>query len=136
LNDTKAPAAVDTKVKRKKGKRSVPVGVAHIYASFNNTIVSITDPSGGIVAWASAGSCGFKGSRKSTPYASQVAGSTAADKAKEAGVRQVSVLVTGPGSGRESAVRSLALAGIQVTSIKDITPMPHNGCRPRKSRRV
>ncbi|HMO02122.1 MAG TPA: 30S ribosomal protein S11 [Oligoflexia bacterium] len=135
--DGASKGAVASKaVKRKKVKKTVPVGIAHIHATFNNTIVSITDPAGGVVSWASAGSGGFKGSRKSTPFAAQVAGETAARKAKELGMRQISVIVKGPGSGRESALRALALSGLQVLVIKDRTPIPHNGCRPRKSRRV
>jgi len=126
----KAPA------RKKKTKKNVPVGIAHILASFNNTIVTITDPSGGVVAMSSAGSNGFKGSRKSTPFAAQVAGEAAARKAREVGMRSLSVLIRGPGAGRESALRALHQAGLSVTSIKDITPIPHNGCRPRKSRRV
>lgn len=122
--------------KRKKVKNNVPVGVAHVHATFNNTIVTITDPAGNVIASSSAGANGFKGSRKSTPFAAQVAGDIAARKAKEAGVRTVSVKIKGPGSGRESALRALHLAGLQVTLIKDITPVPHNGCRARKSRRV
>ena len=122
--------------RKKKVKKSIPVGVAHICATFNNTIVSITDPNGNLVSWASSGSTGFKGSRKSTPFAAQVAGETAAQKAKEMGMRSVSVLVKGPGSGRESALRAIHSSGIAVTLIKDITPVPHNGCRPRKSRRI
>ena len=135
MNDPKAATTAGT-TRKKKVKRNVPVGVAHIHATFNNTIVTITDPSGGVVSWSSAGSNGFKGSRKSTPFAAQIAGENAARKAKEAGVRSVSVLVRGPGSGRESALRALYAAGLNVTVIKDITPVPHNGCRPRKSRRV
>lgn len=126
----------NTAVKKKKVKRNVPVAVAHVHATFNNTIVTITDPAGNVIASSSSGANGFKGSRKSTPFAAQVAGDTAARKAKEAGVRTVSVRIKGPGSGRESALRSLHLAGLQVTLIKDITPVPHNGCRARKSRRV
>jgi len=122
--------------RKKKVKKNVPVGVAHIHATFNNTIVTITDPAGGVVSWASAGSNGFKGSRKSTPFAAQVAGEVAAQKAKESGMRSISVLVKGPGAGRESALRALATTGLNITLIKDITPIPHNGCRPRKSRRV
>ena len=129
-------AATPTATKKKKVKRTVPVGVAHIHATFNNTIVTISDPSGQVLAWSSAGASGFKGSRKSTPFAAQVAGESAARRARDAGVKTVSVLVKGPGSGRESALRALALSGLQITSIKDITPIPHNGCRPRKSRRV
>ena len=123
-------------LKKKKVKRNVPVGVAHVHATFNNTIVTITDPQGGVVSWSSSGCNGFKGSRKSTPFAAQVAGETAARKAKEAGMRSVSILVKGPGSGRESALRAIATAGLNVTLIKDITPIPHNGCRARKGRRV
>ncbi len=123
-------------VKRKKTKRNVPVGIAYIHATFNNTIVTITDPTGGVVAWSSAGCNGFKGSRKSTPFAAQMAGEDAARKARESGVRTVSVIVRGPGSGRESALRALGIAGLQVTQIRDCTPVPHNGCRARKSRRV
>jgi small subunit ribosomal protein S11 len=108
----------------------------HILASFNNTIVTVTDPTGGVVSWSSAGACGFRGSRKSTPYAAQVAAETAARKAQEQGVRQVDVFVKGPGSGREAAIRSLQGAGLHVTSITDVTPIPHNGCRPPKRRRV
>jgi small subunit ribosomal protein S11 len=122
--------------KKKKVKWNVPVGIAHVHATFNNTIVTITDPAGNVIASSSSGANGFKGSRKSTPFAAQVAGDTAARKAKEAGVRTVSVRIKGPGSGRESALRALHLAGLQVTLIKDITPVPHNGCRARKSRRV
>jgi len=122
--------------RKKKVKKNVPVGVACIHATFNNTIVTITDLNGNVVSWSSAGCSGFKGSRKSTPFAAQVAGETAARKAREAGVRSVSVLIKGPGSGRESALRALHSAGLNVTLIKDVTPVPHNGCRPRKSRRV
>jgi small subunit ribosomal protein S11 len=122
--------------KKKKVKKNVPVGIAHVHATFNNTIVTITDPAGNVIASSSSGANGFKGSRKSTPFAAQVAGDTAARKAKEAGVRTVSVRIKGPGSGRESALRALHLAGLQVTLIRDITPVPHNGCRARKSRRV
>jgi small subunit ribosomal protein S11 len=136
LSETQTKTAPAAGARKKKTKKNVPVGVAHIYATFNNTIVSITDPSGAVVSWSSSGSNGFKGSRKSTPFAAQVAGENAARKAKEAGVRAVTVLIKGPGAGRESALRALHLSGIQVTAIKDITPVPHNGCRPRKSRRV
>lgn len=131
-----APVKTATVVKKKKTKRNIPVGVAHIHATFNNTIVSITDPQGNLVSWSSAGCNGFKGSRKSTPFAAQVAGENAARKAREVGMKSVSVLVKGPGSGRESALRAIHTVGLGVTSIKDITPLPHNGCRPRKSRRV
>jgi small subunit ribosomal protein S11 len=129
-------AATSAGAKKKKVKRNVPVGIAHVHATFNNTIVTITDPAGNVIASSSSGANGFKGSRKSTPFAAQVAGDNAARKAKEAGVRTVSVRIKGPGSGRESALRALHLAGLQVTLIKDITPVPHNGCRARKSRRV
>lgn len=129
-------AKTTTTTKKKKTKKNVPTGVAHIHATFNNTIVTITDPNGGVVSWSSAGSNGFKGSRKSTPFAAQVAGENAARKAKEAGMRSITVFVKGPGSGRESALRALYSAGLNVSLIKDITPVPHNGCRPRKSRRV
>lgn len=128
--------ATTTTTKKKKVRKNVPVGVAHIRATFNNTIVSITDPTGNVVAWASPGGSGFKGSRKSTPFAAQVAGETAARKARECGMRSVSVLIKGPGSGRESALRAIHNSGLAVTSIRDITPVPHNGCRPRKNRRV
>ncbi len=124
------------KVRKKKDKKSVPVGVAHVDASFNNTIITFTDPSGNCIAWGSAGAAGFKGSRKSTPFAAQVAAEVASKKAIENGMRTVNVLVSGPGTGRESAVRAIAQTGIRVTSIKDITPIPHNGCRPSKRRRV
>lgn len=122
--------------RKKKEKRNVPHGVAHIQSTFNNTIVTITDPKGNTVAWASAGTQGFKGSRKSTPFASQLAAEDAARKAKEMGMRKIDVLIKGPGAGREAALRALATAGLQVTLIKDVTPIPHNGCRPPKRRRV
>ncbi len=124
------------KVSRKKEKKNIPVGVAHIQSTFNNTIVTITDPTGGVISWSSEGVVGFKGSRKSTPFAAQMAGEDAAKKAIEQGMRSVEVYVKGPGSGRESALRSLQSAGLSVTLIKDVTPIPHNGCRPRKRRRV
>ena len=114
----------------------MPAGVVHIQATFNNTIVSITDPKGNVVSWSSAGAMGFKGSRKGTPFAAQVAGEDTARKAKEHGVKRVEVYVNGPGSGREAAIRSLQAAGLQVSIIKDVTPIPHNGCRPPKRRRV
>jgi len=133
--------ATDTKVenkvvKKKKAKKVSPTGVAHIFASFNNTIVSITDPTGNVISWSSTGANGFKGSRKSTPFAAQVTGELAARKARDLGVKTVSILIKGPGSGRESAVRAIYTAGLAVSSIRDITAVPHNGCRPRKSRRV
>jgi small subunit ribosomal protein S11 len=114
----------------------VPHGQAHIQASFNNTIVTVTDPQGNTVAWSSSGSVGFKGSRKSTPYAAQLAASATARQAMDMGMREVDVYVKGPGPGRESAIRSLQAAGMKVTSITDVTPLPHNGCRPPKKRRV
>jgi small subunit ribosomal protein S11 len=117
-------------------KKNIPRGQAHILASFNNTIITITDPQGGVIAWSSAGACGFRGSRKSTPYAAQIAAETASRKAQEFGVRQVDVFVKGPGSGREAAIRALQGAGLHVASITDVTPIPHNGCRPPKRRRV
>src|SRR6478735_3729816 len=125
-----------TVVKKRKTKKNVPMGVAHIQATFNNTIVTITDLNGEVVAWSTAGAKGFKGSRKSTPFAAQVAAEEAARKAMDAGMRSISVLVKGPGSGRESAVRALSAAGLKVNLLKDITPVPHNGCRPPKRRRV
>src|SRR4051794_1886407 len=121
---------------KKKEKKNVPFGHVHIQASFNNTIVTFTDTIGNVLAWSSSGSLGFRGSRKGTPFAAQQASLTAANKAKESGLRTVEVRVAGPGSGRESAVRALATAGIEVRAIKDVTPMPHNGCRPPKKRRV
>ena len=121
---------------KKREKRSVPVGVVFVQASFNNTIVTITDPQGNVICWSSAGSLGFRGSRKGTPFAAQQAALTAANKASESGLRVVEVRVSGPGSGRESAVRALSTAGIEVRAIKDVTPIPHNGCRPPKKRRV
>lgn len=124
------------KVSRKKEKKNIPSGVAHIQATFNNTIVTITDPTGGVVSWSSAGVVGFKGSRKSTPFAAQLAAEDAAKKALDHGMRSVEVYVKGPGSGRESALRALQSAGLNVVMIKDVTPIPHNGCRPRKRRRV
>lgn len=126
--------------KRQRGKRrekkNVPRGQAHIQSTFNNTIITITDPSGNVVSWASAGQNGFKGSRKSTPYAAQITAEQAARRAMENGMRSVEVYVKGPGAGRESAVRSLQSNGLQVTAITDVTPIPHNGCRPPKRRRV
>src|ERR1700733_14823665 len=121
---------------RKRERKNVTHGVAHVKSSFNNTIVSISDQDGNVLAWASAGNVGFKGSRKSTPFAAQMAAEQCAKRAMEHGVRRVDVLVRGPGSGRETAVRSLAASGIEVTGIKDVTPIPHNGCRPKKRRRV
>ena len=133
----KAPAKAGKKKSfKKKEKRIVHTGVVHIQATFNNTIVTITDQEGGTVAWSSAGSLGFRGSRKGTPFAAQQASLTAANKAVEGGLRSVEVRVSGPGSGRESAIRALSTAGIEVRAIKDVTPIPHNGCRPPKKRRV
>src|SRR5512136_3124320 len=122
--------------KRRKTKKMVSEGVAHIHSTFNNTIITITDPVGNVVAWSSAGSVGFKGSRKGTPFAAQLAAESAAKKAMESGLRTVQVFVKGPGAGRESALRSLQAAGFAVSLIKDVTPIPHNGCRPPKRRRV
>ena len=131
------PAAADrATARRKKAKRTVPEGVAHIHSTFNNTIVTITDPTGNVVSWASAGNVGFKGSRKGTPFAAQLAAEAAAKRAIEAGMRTVQVFVKGPGAGRESALRSLQAAGFTISLIKDVTPIPHNGCRPPKRRRV
>lgn len=120
----------------KRDKKSIYSGAAYIQATFNNTMVSITDPIGGVIAWASAGHLGFKGSRKGTPYAAQMAAETAAKKAIDAGMKQVDVYVKGPGAGRESAIRALQAAGLDINLIKDVTPVPHNGCRPPKRRRV
>src|SRR2546421_12661148 len=133
----KAPAkSTKKKTFKKKEKKNVPFGTVHIQASFNNTIVTFTDPLGNVLAWSSSVSLGFRGSRKGTPFAAQQASLTAANKAKDAGLRSVEVNVSGPGAGRESAVRALATAGLDVRTIKDKTPMPHNGCRPPKKRRV
>jgi small subunit ribosomal protein S11 len=128
-----APAAAP---RRRRTRRSVPEGIAHVHATFNNTIVTITDPQGLVVSWSSAGSVGFKGSRKGTPFAAQMAAEAAARKSADFGMRAVIVYVKGPGGGRESAVRALQAAGLGVISIKDVTPIPHNGCRPPKRRRV
>ncbi|MCB0310615.1 MAG: 30S ribosomal protein S11 [Bdellovibrionales bacterium] len=128
--------AEERAVKKKKTKRTIPNGIAYIHATFNNTIVTITDPNGNVVCSSSSGANGFKGSRKSTPFAAQVAGEVAARKAREVGMRSVIVRVKGPGAGRESALRALHTNGLNVSLIKDCTPVPHNGCRPRKSRRV
>lgn len=125
-----------TKTARKKVKKNVPVGVAHVRSTFNNTIVTITDPTGNVLSWSSAGAQGFKGSRKSTPFAAQQAAEDAANKAMEHGVKTVSVFVKGPGSGREAALRALAAVGLKISLIRDVTPIPHNGCRPPKRRRV
>lgn len=133
---TKPSAADRGTARRKKTKRAVPEGVAHIHSTFNNTIVTITDPTGNVVSWASAGNVGFKGSRKGTPFAAQLAAEAAAKRAIDAGMRTVQVFVKGPGAGRESALRSLQAAGFTISLIKDVTPIPHNGCRPPKRRRV
>jgi small subunit ribosomal protein S11 len=121
---------------RRRDRKNVEVGVAHIRSTFNNTIVTITDPHGNAISWSSAGALGFKGSRKSTPFAAQMAAETAAKTAMEHGMRSLEVLVKGPGAGREAAIRSLQAAGLEVNMIKDVTPIPHNGCRPPKRRRV
>jgi small subunit ribosomal protein S11 len=133
----KAPAK-QTKKKafKKREKKNIPVGLVHVQATFNNTIITFTDTIGNVVAWSSSGSLGFRGSRKGTPFAAQQASLTAANKARESGMRTVDVKVAGPGAGRESAVRALSTAGIEVKSIRDVTPIPHNGCRPPKKRRV
>jgi small subunit ribosomal protein S11 len=125
-----------TKKFKKKERKHVPHGLAHIQASFNNTIVTISDPSGNVVSWKSSGSLGFRGSRKGTPFAAQQAAMNAANAARDHGMRSLDVRVSGPGSGRESAVRALAAAGLDVRVIRDVTPIPHNGCRPPKRRRV
>lgn len=121
---------------KKRVKKNIQSGVAHVTATFNNTIVSITDVSGNVVSWSSAGTCGFKGSRKSTPFAAQLAAEDAAKKAMDHGMRNIEVYVKGPGAGRESALRALNSAGFKISLIRDVTPVPHNGCRPRKRRRV
>ena len=121
---------------RRRVRKNIPVGVAHIKSSFNNTIVTLTDREGNVIAWESAGGAGFKGSRKSTPFAAQMAAENCARKAQEHGMKKVDVFVKGPGSGRETAIRSLQAAGLEVTGIRDVTPQAHNGCRPRKRRRV
>jgi small subunit ribosomal protein S11 len=124
------------KDRKKKEKRIVPHGIAHIQATFNNTLITIADPEGNVVSWSSAGRIGFKGSRKGTPFAAQVAGQNAAHGARDVGMRSIEVQVTGPGGGRESAIRALGSSGLAIKSIRDVTPIPHNGCRPRKRRRV
>ena len=122
--------------RRRREKKSVPQGHAYVQSTFNNTIITLTDPQGNVIAWGSAGTAGFKGARKGTAYAAQMAAYDAARRAKEHGLRQIEVYVRGPGSGREAAVRSLQASGLTVTSIRDVTPIPHNGCRPPKKRRV
>lgn len=122
--------------KKKKEKKNVPTGIVHIKATFNNTLVTVTDPAGNVIAWSSAGVQGFKGSRKGTPFAAQMAATDAAKKAMEHGMRSVDVYVKGPGAGREAALRAVQAAGLQVNLIRDVSPIPHNGCRPPKRRRV
>jgi small subunit ribosomal protein S11 len=129
-------AKAKQKKARRREKKNVPHGQAHIKSTFNNTIVTITDLQGNTLSWASAGNVGFKGSRKSTPFAAQLAAEAAARRAQEHGLQRVDVFVKGPGSGRETAIRSLAAAGLEIVGINDVTPVPHNGCRPRKRRRV
>ncbi len=131
-----APAKGKKKAFKKKERKNVPFGIAHIQASFNNTLVTIADSEGKVLSWKSSGSLGFRGSRKGTPFAAQQAAMNAANMARDHGVRVVDVRVSGPGSGRESAIRALSAAGIEVKSIRDVTPVPHNGCRPPKKRRV
>lgn len=136
---TEGPAqetAKEAAPRKRRERRVVPRGAAHVKASFNNTIISITDPAGNVVAWSSAGASGWKGSRKSTPYAAQIAAENAARKALDAGMKVVEVFVRGPGAGREAAIRALEATGLEVTAITDVTPIPHNGCRPPKRRRV
>lgn len=128
-------AKKDKKI-RKKNLKGVTSGIVHIQATFNNTLISIADRQGNVISWGSPGTVGFSGSKKSTPFAAQVAASSAAKQAKDFGIQSVEIYVKGPGSGRESAIRAIQAAGIMVTSIRDVTPMPHNGCRPRKKRRV
>jgi len=134
--DEAKAAAAPRKGGRRRERKEVRVGIAHVQATFNNTIVTLTDKMGNVVSWASAGSVGFKGSRKSTPFAAQMAAENAAQKAIAQGMKEVKVYVKGPGAGREAAIRSLQAAGLEITAIKDVTPIPHNGCRPRKRRRV
>ena len=129
-------ASAATRKPRRKDKKNIPVGQAHIRSTFNNTIITITDPTGAVISWSSSGDVGFKGSRKSTPFAAQMAAESAARKAQEHGIRKVDVFVKGLGSGRETAIRSLQAAGLEVGSISDVTPQAHNGCRPPKRRRV
>jgi len=124
------------RVIRKKEKRNIPTGIAHVNSTFNNTIITFTDPTGNVVSWASSGASGFKGSRKNTPFAAQRAAETAARKAMDCGMRSVGILVKGPGAGRESAMRAINAVGMRVVFIRDVTPIPHNGCRPPKRRRV
>ncbi len=130
------PARRDRKTGGRRQKRNVPYGHAHIHSTFNNTIVTMTDPQGNVVTWGSAGTAGFKGSRKSTPYAARMAAQQAAQAAMESGMREVDIFVKGPGPGRDAAIRSLQAVGLKIRSITDVTPIPHNGCRPPKKRRV
>lgn len=134
--EVKETTEVKEQKRKKSSKRDIPVGIAFIQSSFNNTIVTITDPAGNVVCWSSAGRKGFKGARKSTPFAAQIAAEDAARIASDQGVRTVSVFVNGPGAGRESALRGLQASGIKISFIRDVTPIPHNGCRPSKRRRV
>lgn len=136
IEEASSEVAKKEKKIKKKNLKGVTSGVVHIQATFNNTIVSITDRQGNVISWASPGTVGFSGSKKSTPFAAQVAASNAAKQAKDFGMQSVDIYVNGPGSGRESAIRAVQAAGLMVTSIRDVTPMPHNGCRPRKKRRV
>lgn len=136
VDATAAAAAPKDPVKKKRGRREIPNALAFIQSSFNNTLVTITDPTGGVICWSSAGKKGFKGARKSTPFAAQVAAEDAARMAVDNGVRSLSVFVNGPGAGRETALRGLQVAGLKISMIRDITPIPHNGCRPPKRRRV
>ena len=129
-------AKAQTRTKKKKEKKNIPTGVAHIKATFNNTLITITDPSGNVISWSSSGVQGFKGSRKGTPFAAQLAAQDAARKAMDHGMRNVDVFVKGPGAGREAALRALQAAGMSVNLIRDVSPIPHNGCRPPKRRRV
>ena len=136
MSDDKKQQSSTAGKTRKRAKRMVTDGIAHVHASFNNTIVTITDPTGAVSSWASAGTVGFKGSRKSTPFAAQMAAEAAGRRAMEHGMKKIDVFVKGPGSGRETAIRSLGAIGLEVGTIQDVTPTPHNGCRPPKRRRV
>tara|TARA_B100000965_G_scaffold329846_2_gene293411 strand:+ start:69 stop:500 length:432 start_codon:yes stop_codon:yes gene_type:complete len=136
ISDSSPAAGDDEQVRVRKGKRVVTKGVVHIKASFNNTIITITDKTGAALCWASAGTTGYKGSRKSTPFAAQRAAEELASKARKMGIRELEVRVKGPGGGRESAIRALKASGLEIRAIEDVTPLPHNGCRPKKKRRV
>jgi small subunit ribosomal protein S11 len=131
-----AKPEVKAATRKRKERKSVPYGIMYVQATFNNTIVTITDPAGNVISWSSAGACGFKGSRKNTPFAAQIAAENAAKNAVAIGMRQVDVMINGPGAGREAALRALQSTGLRVNNIKDVTPIPHNGCRPPKRRRV